>query len=79
MQKKIHQILYKKSFNLIKNRHIRKFDELINKNKVTQSATNITDKRKWAINVSSGQLDHIETDLPRRAFTSQLFLKHFLI
>ena len=36
---------------------------MINKNKVTQSATNITDKKKWVINMSSRQLTHIETDL----------------
>ena len=36
---------------------------MINKNKVTQSATNITDKKKWVINMSSRQLAHIETDL----------------
>ena len=60
---KIHENLYKKSFELTKKRHIRKFNELINKNKVTQSATNITDKKKWVINISSRQLTHIETDL----------------
>ena len=48
---KIHENLYKKSFELTKKRHIRKFNELISKNKVTQSATNITDKKKWVINV----------------------------
>ena len=37
---------YKKYFELTKKRHIRKFNELISKNKVTQSATNITDKKK---------------------------------
>ena len=57
---KIHQNSYKKSFDLTKKRHIRKFDELIGKNKVTQSATNITDKKKWVINMSSRQLTHIE-------------------
>ena len=36
---------------------------MINKNKVTESATNITDKKKWSINFSSRQLTHIETDL----------------
>ena len=36
---------------------------MINKNKVTQSATNITDKKKWLIYMSSRQLTHIETDL----------------
>ena len=60
---KIHENSYKKSFELIKKRHIRKFNELISKNKVTQSATNITDKKKWVINMSSKQLTHIETDL----------------
>ena len=60
---KIHENSYKKSFELTKKRHIRKFNELINKNKVTQSATNITDKKKWVINMSSRQLTHIETDL----------------
>ena len=43
---KIHENSYKKSFKLIKKRHIRKFNELISKNKVTQSATNITYKEK---------------------------------
>ena len=60
---KIHENSYKKSFELTKKRHIRKFNELISKNKVTQSATNITDKKKWVINMSSRQLTHIETDL----------------
>ena len=40
---KIHENLYKKSFDLTQKRQ---FDELIRKNKVTQSATNITDKKK---------------------------------
>ena len=35
---------------------------MISKNKVTQSVTNITDKKKWVINMSSRQLTHIETD-----------------
>ena len=60
---KIHEDLYKKSFDLTKKRYIRKFDELISKNKVTQSATNIADKKQWVINMSSRQLTHIETDL----------------
>ena len=42
---KIHPNFYEKSFYLIKKRHIQKFDELISKNKVTQGATNITDKK----------------------------------
>ena len=43
---KIHKNSYKKSFELTKKRHIRKFNELISKNRVTQSATNITDKKQ---------------------------------
>ena len=58
---KIHENSYMKSFDLTKKR--RKFDELINKNKITQSATNITDKKKWVINMPSRQLTHIETNL----------------
>ena len=51
---KIHENSYKKSFELTKKRHIRKFNELISKNKVTQSsATKITDKTKWFINMFS--------------------------
>ena len=42
---------------------MRKFNELISKNKVTQSATNITDKKKWVINMCFRQLTHIETNL----------------
>ena len=60
---KIHQNSYKKSFELTKKRHIRKLNELISKIKVIQSATNITNKKKWVINMSSRQLTHIETDL----------------
>ena len=60
---KFHENAYKKSFDLTQKRHIRKFDELIRKNKITQSATNITDKKKWVINMSSRQLTYIETDL----------------
>ena len=43
--------------------HTQNFDELISKNKVTQSATNITDNKKWVIDMSSRQLTHIETNL----------------
>ena len=60
---KIHQNSYKKSFELTKKRHIRKLNELISKIKVIQSATNIANKKKWVINMSSRQLNHIETDL----------------
>ena len=35
---------------------------MIRKNKITQTTTNITDKKKWVINISSRQLTHIETD-----------------
>ena len=42
---------------------MRKFNELISKNKVTQSDTNVTNKNKWVINMSSKQLSQIETDL----------------
>ena len=52
---KIHENLYKKSFELTKKRYLRKSNELISKNKVTQSTTNITDKKKWVINMSSRQ------------------------
>ena len=57
----IHQNSHQKFFDLTKKRNIRKFDELISKSKVTQSANNIIDKKKWVINMSSRQLSHIET------------------
>ena len=60
---KIHENLHKKSFELTKTRHIRKINELISKNKGTQSATNTTDQKKWVINMSSRQLTNIKTDL----------------
>ena len=63
MWEKINGNSNKKSLELTKKRHIRKFNELISKNKVTQSATNITDKKKWVINMSSRWLTHIDTDL----------------
>ena len=44
---KIHENLYKKSFQLRKKRRIQKFNELISKNKVTQSATNMTEKEMY--------------------------------
>ena len=56
---KIHESLYNKSFELRKNRHIRKLIELIIKNKVTQNVFNVTDKKKRVINVSSRQLTQI--------------------
>ena len=55
--------MYKKSFELTKKRHIQKFNELISKNKVTQSTSNIADKKIWVINMFSRHLTHIETDL----------------
>ena len=58
---KIHQNLYKKSFDITKKRHVRKFDELTTSSKVTKSATNIIHKKKLVINLSSRQLTHIET------------------
>ena len=60
---KIHGNSYKNSFELTKKRHIPKFNELISKNKVTQSPTDMTDQRKWVINMSSRHLIHIESDL----------------
>ena len=63
LEKFHHQNLYKKSFDLTEKRHIRKFEVPISKNKVIKSATNITDKNKWVINISSRQLIHIKTDL----------------
>ena len=42
----IHENSYKKSFDITKKRYIQKFDGFIRKNKVTQSATNETDKKK---------------------------------
>ena len=37
---------------------------MTSKNEVTQnSATNVTDKKKWFINISCRQLTHIETNL----------------
>ena len=42
----IYQNSYKKSFDSAKKRPIRKFNEVISKNEVTQSATNIAEKKK---------------------------------
>ena len=63
LAEKIHKKLYKKSFELTKDRHIRTTNELISKNRVTQSTTDTTDKKKWVINISSRQLIHTETNL----------------
>ena len=40
-----------------------KFDKLISENKVTQITTNIRDKKKWAVNMCSTQLTHIENNI----------------
>ena len=72
---KIHENSYKKYFELTKKRHIRKFNELISKNKVTQSATNITDNKKWVINMSSRQLTHIETDVLAKGLNFSITFK----
>ena len=64
-----------RSFDLTKKRHIRKLDELISKNKVTQSVTNITDKKKWVINMSSRQLTHVEMDLLAKGFNFSISSK----
>ena len=59
----IYENSYKKSFDLTNETDIRKFDELLRKNKITQSATNVTDKKKWFINMYSRQLTYIKPDL----------------
>ena len=76
---KINENSYKKSFEITKQTHIQKFQELISKNKVTQSATNIADKKKWVINMSSRQLTIPKAIVSPRALTYQLLLKHCLI
>ena len=60
---KIHEISYKKSFDLTKKREIQKFDDLIRRRKGTHSADNMADKKKWVVNLSSRQLSKFETDL----------------
>ena len=62
----IHQNLYKKSFEITKRRHVRKFDELTSSSKVTKKANNIIDKKKLVINPSSRQLTHIENRFSRK-------------
>ena len=56
-------------------RDIQKFDQLINKNKVTQSATNKKDKKKRVINKTSIQLTHTETDLFARGLNFSITSK----
>ena len=48
---------------------------MISKNKVTQSTTNITEKEKWVINMSSRQLIHIETNLLAKALNFSITSK----
>ena len=48
---------------------------MIRKNKITQSATNITDKKKWVINMSSRQLTHIKTDLLTKGLNFSITFK----
>ena len=40
-----------------------KFDELMTKNEGNESTTNVTDKKKWVINMFQRQITKIETDL----------------
>ena len=40
-----------------------KFDELMSKNEGNESTTNVTDKKKWVINMFQRQITKIETDL----------------
>ena len=40
-----------------------KFDELMSKNEGNKSTTNVTDKKKWVINMFQRQITKIETDL----------------
>ena len=51
---------------------------MISKNKVTQSATNITDKKKWVINMSSRQLTHIKTNLLAKGLNFSIDLSNTL-
>ena len=44
---KIHENSYKNFFDLTKNRYIRKFDELVNRNKVIKCVTNVTWKVEY--------------------------------
>ena len=48
---------------------------MISKNTVTQSPTNITDKKKWVINMSSRELTHIETDLLAKGLNFSIISK----
>ena len=56
---------------------------MISKNKVTQRATNITDKKQRIINLSSRLLTHIEIDLLAKdlhfSITSKTLPKNYII
>ena len=56
---------------------------MISKNKVTQRATNITDKKQRIINMSSRLLTHIEIDLLAKdlhfSITSKTLPKNYII
>ena len=58
---------------------MQKIDELISKNKVTQRATNVTDKKKWVITMSFRQITHIKTDPLAKGFNFSFLQKHCLI
>ena len=73
---KIHQNSYKKSFDLTKKRHIRKFDELISKKKGTHSATRIADKKNVLLICLQ---DKWKPFFSRGVLTFELLLKHCLI
>ena len=58
---------YDTVFGTIKNQHIRKFDSMINKNKVeTTDRQTTVDKSKWVINASKRPLSSNETSLLAR-------------
>ena len=79
LAEKIHENFHKKSFDSTKKRHARTFDESISKNKVTQSATNTTDKKKWVVNMPSRQLTPIEIDLLSKTCNFSITFKNFLM
>ena len=72
---KIYEYSYKKSFELTKKRYTRKFYEFVSKNKVTQSATSITDKKKWVIEICSRQLTYVKTDLLAKGLNFSITFK----
>ena len=48
---------------------------MISKSKVTQSATKVTDKKKWVISLSYRQLTHIKTDLLQKGLNFSITFK----